>query len=166
MDASAVPKMVIHNKTRLCSADMLINIALCLLGYVPGLIHSWYVILKHPDMLDYDDLERQQIIINIQSSPPGTVVSRQPDRTKIQFRHPEPFRTPHTHSPSLVEQNQLSPRSSPLSLNRVASERSREANQPSQLGQHVLYGSTDNDTPEEAPPSYDNVMNETAKQFR
>ncbi|KAG7804073.1 hypothetical protein KL944_000942 [Ogataea haglerorum] len=157
------PPLPVCIKRGLCSADMLINIALCLLGYVPGLIHSWYIILKNPDMLNYDDLERQQIIINIPSSPPGMVVSRQPDRTKIQFRHPEPFQTPHSHNPTLVEQNQLSPRSSPLPLNREANERPSETNQPSQLAQNVLYGSTADYTPEEAPPSYDNVMNETAK---
>ncbi|KGR20681.1 hypothetical protein MG9_02272, partial [Candida albicans P37037] len=31
-----------------CSCDSLINIALCMLGYFPGLIHSWYIIAKYP----------------------------------------------------------------------------------------------------------------------
>ncbi len=36
-------------KRGLCSADSLINIALCMLGGVPGLIHAWYIIFKYPD---------------------------------------------------------------------------------------------------------------------
>lgn len=32
----------------LCSVDMLINVALCCLGYVPGLIHAWYIIAHYP----------------------------------------------------------------------------------------------------------------------
>ncbi|EKD12642.1 hypothetical protein MBM_09211 [Drepanopeziza brunnea f. sp. 'multigermtubi' MB_m1] len=30
-----------------CSADVLINILLCVLGWIPGVIHAWYVIGKH-----------------------------------------------------------------------------------------------------------------------
>ncbi|KAG9238041.1 hypothetical protein BJ875DRAFT_452139 [Amylocarpus encephaloides] len=29
-----------------CGADFLINILLCLLGWIPGVIHAWYVISK------------------------------------------------------------------------------------------------------------------------
>lgn len=31
-----------------CTADFVINIALCCLGYVPGMIHAWYIIAKYP----------------------------------------------------------------------------------------------------------------------
>jgi uncharacterized membrane protein YqaE (UPF0057 family) len=40
-------------KRGLCSADSIINILLLLLGYIPGLIHAWYIIAKFPDE-DYD----------------------------------------------------------------------------------------------------------------
>ncbi|WBW72595.1 plasma membrane proteolipid Pmp3 [Schizosaccharomyces osmophilus] len=30
-----------------CGADILINILLCCLGYVPGIIHALYIILKY-----------------------------------------------------------------------------------------------------------------------
>lgn len=40
-------------KRGICSADSLINVLLFLLGYVPGLIHAWYIIAKFPDE-DYD----------------------------------------------------------------------------------------------------------------
>jgi uncharacterized membrane protein YqaE (UPF0057 family) len=29
-----------------CSADLLINILLCILGWIPGVIHAWYIISK------------------------------------------------------------------------------------------------------------------------
>lgn len=41
-------------KVGLCTADSIINLALCCLGYLPGLLHSWYIILKNPEP-DYDD---------------------------------------------------------------------------------------------------------------
>ncbi|KAJ1954984.1 hypothetical protein EC988_002130 [Linderina pennispora] len=31
-----------------CGADFLINIGLTMLGYIPGLIHAWYLICKYP----------------------------------------------------------------------------------------------------------------------
>jgi hypothetical protein len=37
----------------LCTADSVINLALCCLGFVPGLIHAWYIIFKNPEP-DYD----------------------------------------------------------------------------------------------------------------
>ncbi|CAC22612.2 plasma membrane proteolipid Pmp3 [Schizosaccharomyces pombe] len=30
-----------------CGADVIINILLCCLGYVPGIIHALYIILKY-----------------------------------------------------------------------------------------------------------------------
>ncbi|PBP22197.1 hypothetical protein BUE80_DR006986 [Diplocarpon rosae] len=30
-----------------CGADFCINILLCCLGWIPGIIHAWYVIGKH-----------------------------------------------------------------------------------------------------------------------
>ncbi|KAH3662024.1 hypothetical protein OGAPHI_006205 [Ogataea philodendri] len=145
-------------KRGLCTCDMLINICLCLLGYVPGLVHSWYIILKSPDRVRMEDLERHQIIIN---SPPATasmVISRQPDQTRIRFSHPEPFKTQARHSQDIFEQGALSPLSSTPFLNRPPA-------QPSQLN-NVTYGSIEDDQSDEAPPSYDNVMNETSKQFQ
>lgn len=39
-------------KKGLCSAESLINLALCCLGFLPGLLHAWYVILQNPDPFD------------------------------------------------------------------------------------------------------------------
>ncbi|WYZ46068.1 hypothetical protein EsH8_IX_000293 [Colletotrichum jinshuiense] len=43
------PPLPVWVKRGLCSADSLINILLCLLGYIPGLIHAWYIIAKFPE---------------------------------------------------------------------------------------------------------------------
>ncbi|KAK1961403.1 UPF0057-domain-containing protein [Colletotrichum eremochloae] len=47
------PPLPVWVKRGLCSADSLINILLCLLGYIPGLIHAWYIIAKFPEP-DYE----------------------------------------------------------------------------------------------------------------
>jgi hypothetical protein len=39
-------------KKGICSADSLINLALCCLGFLPGLLHAWYIILQNPDAYD------------------------------------------------------------------------------------------------------------------
>ncbi|KAK2766780.1 hypothetical protein FQN54_006094 [Arachnomyces sp. PD_36] len=50
------PPIAVWIKVGLCTADSIINLALCCLGYLPGLLHSWYIILKNPEP-DYDDPE-------------------------------------------------------------------------------------------------------------
>jgi len=46
------PPIGVWVKRGICSADSLINIALCCLGFLPGLLHAWYIILKYPDPYD------------------------------------------------------------------------------------------------------------------
>lgn len=41
-------------KSGICTADSLINILLCTLGYVPGLLHAWYIISLYPEPSDYE----------------------------------------------------------------------------------------------------------------
>ncbi|KAK6853446.1 hypothetical protein PG995_010258 [Apiospora arundinis] len=43
------PPLAVWVKRGLCSADSLINILLCLLGYLPGLLHAWYIITISPE---------------------------------------------------------------------------------------------------------------------
>ncbi|KAI0544180.1 hypothetical protein F4679DRAFT_565871 [Xylaria curta] len=50
------PPLAVWVKRGLCSADSVINILLCFLGYVPGLFHAWYIIAKFPD--EAEDYER------------------------------------------------------------------------------------------------------------
>ncbi|PIG87566.1 mitochondrion biogenesis protein (She9) [Aspergillus arachidicola] len=48
------PPVSVWIKVGICTADSIINLALCCLGYVPGLLHAWYIILKYPEQ-DPDD---------------------------------------------------------------------------------------------------------------
>lgn len=43
------PPLPVWVKRGICSADSVINFLLFLLGYVPGLIHSWAIICKYPE---------------------------------------------------------------------------------------------------------------------
>ncbi|KAF2458904.1 hypothetical protein BDY21DRAFT_362427 [Lineolata rhizophorae] len=49
------PPIGVWVKRGLCSADSLINLALCCLGYLPGLLHAWYIIFAYPDDPFADD---------------------------------------------------------------------------------------------------------------
>ncbi|KAI0447615.1 hypothetical protein F4803DRAFT_498799 [Xylaria telfairii] len=54
------PPLAVWVKCGLCSADSVINILLCFLGYIPGLFHAWYIIAKFPDEADdYDRVPQQ-----------------------------------------------------------------------------------------------------------
>lgn len=46
-------RLTVWVKSGICSCDSLINILLCVLGYLPGLLHAWYIIARHPER-DYD----------------------------------------------------------------------------------------------------------------
>lgn len=47
-------------KSGICSADSVINIALCVLGYLPGLIHAWYIIARNPEHdCDYEPIDNE-----------------------------------------------------------------------------------------------------------
>lgn len=50
---AATNNILVWIKSGLCSADSFINILLCVLGYLPGLLHAWYIIAKHPEY-DYE----------------------------------------------------------------------------------------------------------------
>jgi len=52
------PPIPVWVKRGLCSADSLINIALCMLGVLPGILHSWYIIAKHPEPT-YDEIAQR-----------------------------------------------------------------------------------------------------------
>jgi len=47
------PPLPVWIKRGICSADSFINIGLCCLGFLPGLLHAWYIIAKYPD-LDFE----------------------------------------------------------------------------------------------------------------
>ncbi|TKA33778.1 hypothetical protein B0A50_00614 [Salinomyces thailandicus] len=52
------PPLAVWVKRGLCSADSLVNIALCCLGVLPGLLHAWYIIYTYPEPT-YEELAQQ-----------------------------------------------------------------------------------------------------------
>ncbi|MCJ1477681.1 hypothetical protein MMC13_006354 [Lambiella insularis] len=48
------PPIAVWIKRGLCSLDSLLNLLLCFLGFLPGLLHAWYIIAKYPDAADYE----------------------------------------------------------------------------------------------------------------
>ncbi|KAL8953145.1 MAG: hypothetical protein Q9222_000966 [Ikaeria aurantiellina] len=60
------PPIAVWIKSGLCTIDSLLNILLCVLGYIPGLLHAWYIIAKYPSPDTYydspyaNDIENQQ----------------------------------------------------------------------------------------------------------
>ncbi|GAO47217.1 hypothetical protein G7K_1427-t1 [Saitoella complicata NRRL Y-17804] len=47
--AVLIPPIPVGIKAGFCTADLLINICLCVLGVIPGLVHAWYIIGKYPE---------------------------------------------------------------------------------------------------------------------
>ncbi|KAF4631923.1 hypothetical protein G7Y89_g6208 [Cudoniella acicularis] len=70
------PPLPVWVKCGICSADSLINICLCMLGFLPGLLHSWYIIAKFPDP-EYEygslpqDAESGRVTYVVVTSPNG-----------------------------------------------------------------------------------------------
>ncbi|ROW16854.1 hypothetical protein VPNG_01525 [Cytospora leucostoma] len=73
------PPLPVWVKCGLCSADSLLNLLLCMLGYVPGLLHAWYIIAKYPEPVGYygeDDSESGRVayvIVNQEDIDAGRV---------------------------------------------------------------------------------------------
>ncbi|GMM27379.1 hypothetical protein DAMA08_000950 [Martiniozyma asiatica (nom. inval.)] len=139
-----------------------------MLGWIPGMIHAWFIILEStPDRRITDEETR---IYVISPETPQFVINKQPGQTRIKFNHPEPFLESHNNhhlhdhlSNDLISGN-LSPRTEAPTI---------RAQSPSPLGSEIHnYGAIEHNSGDsqnsflaEAPPSYDNVMNQTAKQF-
>ncbi|KAJ2357214.1 hypothetical protein GGF43_001601 [Coemansia sp. RSA 2618] len=59
-----------------CGADFLINCGLTALGYLPGLIHAWYLICKYPSheyemLVDDEEAPRHHVVIISSPSAPA-----------------------------------------------------------------------------------------------
>ncbi|KAI1002616.1 hypothetical protein K3495_g5580 [Podosphaera aphanis] len=63
------PPIAVWVKRGVCSADSLINLLLCALGGIPGLLHAWYIITKYPEDEERspNDPETGPIIVVVQT---------------------------------------------------------------------------------------------------
>ncbi|KAI2624170.1 hypothetical protein GGR54DRAFT_595319 [Hypoxylon sp. NC1633] len=81
------PPLPVWVKCGICSADSIINILLCMLGFIPGLLHAWYIISKFPETYEYEAVP--------QDSERGGHVY-----VYVQRQQPESERHPHHHPQS------------------------------------------------------------------
>ncbi|EWY87209.1 hypothetical protein IWW34DRAFT_786610 [Fusarium oxysporum f. sp. albedinis] len=91
------PPLPVWVKCGLCSADSLINILLCCLAYIPGLIHAWYIIAKYPEPpYEYEalphDREGNRVTYVYVQCPPGP---HQHGHGHPQNQQPKPQPQPH-----------------------------------------------------------------------
>ncbi|KAL9072493.1 MAG: hypothetical protein Q9161_003505 [Pseudevernia consocians] len=78
------PPIAVWIKSGICTADSLINILLCTLGYIPGLLHAWYIISLYPEPDDYeyqtvpnDQGENGRVTYYYVNQPPNSEALRQ-----------------------------------------------------------------------------------------
>ncbi|PNY26328.1 Plasma membrane proteolipid 3 [Tolypocladium capitatum] len=78
------PPLPVWVKRGICSADSLINILLCCLGFIPGLFHAWYIIAKYPEpAFEYEALSGDReggrvTYVYVQHRGPGCHENQQP----------------------------------------------------------------------------------------
>lgn len=86
--AVILPPLPVAIKSGVCSGAFFLNILLFILAYIPGVIHAWYIILKHPENQQHivhrhlivagqHDLERNPV----SGTYPGQVYQQQPNIT-------------------------------------------------------------------------------------
>lgn len=77
------PPIAVWVKCGLCSVDSVINILLCCLGFLPGLLHAWYIIAKYPEpQTEYSQLPQdpERARVTYVYVQPGSGPAGQPQR--------------------------------------------------------------------------------------
>ncbi|KAJ2895223.1 hypothetical protein GGI21_005181 [Coemansia aciculifera] len=88
-----------------CGADFLINCGLTALGYLPGLIHAWYLICKYPvddyEMLvDDDEYPRHTHHVVVIGHAPIVTSPLVSNEQQQQQAPPPPYQPPQKSAPS------------------------------------------------------------------
>ncbi len=83
---------IVWIKIGVCTADSVINIALCCLGYLPGLLHAWYIIARHPEHdYDYEPIDNERGRVTYYYVSPDQQRAGQQGRMNYGgARHPQP----------------------------------------------------------------------------
>lgn len=168
-----------HTQTNTCRSLGIINIALCLLGYIPGLVHSWYIISKYPeDEYEYFDYESQTYRHAGNTSRAQGTVRRTTGGGNTYFNVPqqEPQYRPQqnlTVAPALIPHTPINQQ--PQQQHNKSSSVSKDASRASLLQQGgegqagpSNYGAINSDEPPSGslPPTYDDVIRETEDSLR
>ncbi|KAF7718566.1 Uncharacterized protein PECH_003114 [Penicillium ucsense] len=131
------PPIAVWIKAGICTADSVINIALCLLGFIPGLIHAWYIIMKYPEP-NYDEAAYEPI-------PGGSSQRRDLENGRVTYYYV-------SHQPP----QHPAPQASYGTLNQPGQQQStpqsKTAGHPQQQG--AAAGSGEGRSDARAPPTY------------
>lgn len=89
-------------KCGICSGESVLNIFLCMVGFLPGLLHAWYIIAKHPEPVIYygaDDSEdgRVRYVVVDQDDNEDEAGARRQQQQRPQSR-PKPKSQPARHA--------------------------------------------------------------------
>ncbi|RMJ27446.1 stress response RCI peptide [Aspergillus sp. HF37] len=134
------PPVSVWIKVGICTADSIINLALCCLGYVPGLLHAWYIIVKHPDP-DYDGVVYEPVPGN---AAPGRDVES--GRGRYYYAAREPIQNPSQRGYGTVQ----SPQSQPQPQSQGQSQPAPKPQRNDESGGSSAQGQDDS----RAPPTY------------
>ncbi|EON61085.1 hypothetical protein W97_00296 [Coniosporium apollinis CBS 100218] len=100
------PPIGVWVKRGICSADSLINLALCCLGFLPGLLHTWYIIYSYPDPTSYEPVASDSAESRVTyyyvapGAPPTRRPHQQPQYLPQQPQHPQGYGTVAGSQPS------------------------------------------------------------------
>ncbi|CAG7562756.1 unnamed protein product [Fusarium equiseti] len=138
------PPLPVWVKCGLCSADSLINILLCCLGYIPGLIHAWYLIAKYPEPpYEYESLpqdrEGNRVTYVYVQCPPGPHQHGNP-----QNQQPKPQPKPHHGNAG--------------SVNYGTTQQASGSSRPAPQQQGVTNNGEGSSNDQGVPPSYADVV--------
>ncbi len=139
------PPIPVWIRRGFCSADSIINIALCCLGYIPGLLHSWWVISQYPESyIEYDYIDEEA---QTYRGRPQVVCNHPPQP------HPQPH---YNHSSNYVQSPVVRPKPQQPQYTAPIIQ-----NQPT-----TSYGSINQDNePSGPPPTYNEVIQEQDKRL-
>ncbi|CAI5758192.1 unnamed protein product [Candida verbasci] len=78
------PPLPVWIRRGICTTDSLINVILFILGYFPGLVHSWYIIAKYPPYYSQHDQKVYYIYRNgdLESQTPSNRRSKRDRRRR------------------------------------------------------------------------------------
>ncbi|ODV59201.1 YqaE/Pmp3 family membrane protein ASCRUDRAFT_77284 [Ascoidea rubescens DSM 1968] len=175
------PPLPVMIRRGICSVDTLINIALCCLGIIPGILHSWYIISRYPPDYIYIDEEQQfyypspnrsnqniaypsPLLIDVsrQQSSPHNCQHHQNHQQQLAQKN-QSIQPLVSHSTQTYQPNHSQSQSQSQSQIQIQNQNQYQ-NQPQPQPQNQSnYGSTSNDNnPQGPPPAYNEVLNESS----
>lgn len=143
------PPIGVWVKRGICSADSLINIALCALGYLPGLLHAWYIISAYPDP-GYEQVSQEERVVYIVQGASGQGYGT------VQPHGQFPGQQAGTANAFVNKQPKKAPKMAAPRTQPSAAGSSSQA--PASAPAHGAESAAENSSSDPAPPSYSEAV--------